>query len=385
MRAAIDGAKSLCFFGIGALLVDCYPQIVMALGREPDFLSDNAQEKWGVEFFGRKCIPPSELADLCDGTVVVITVRNYEGICSQLYSMGNENVYIACYDRGYNVLNAIKRPEFDQLYPYAKASSTISVLNKWTLVTGASRGIGRKIAIEMARLGSNIIAHGRTIQHVEGVIEECVSLGVNAVPVAAELSDLITMEGMISRLGSIAPQIDIVYNNAGIPCSSDFWSLDGKDILTCLTVNAIAPIRICQSLIPPMLHRGFGRVVNISSSINGKLNEIGYACSKAALDKFVHDLAPTLKGSGVSISLADPGWLRTDMTYFKAPHSVDSVVPGVLLGALLDDDVNGRWFSAQDYAGLSIADAIQKTKFLSVCSYGNHERQNPEEKNEFHR
>ena len=91
---------------------------------------------------------------------------------------------------------------------------------------------------------------------------------------------------------------------------------------------------------------------------------MAYACSKAALDKFVHDLAPSLQNTGVMITLVDPGWLRTDMTGFDGPHAVESVIPGALLGALLEGDINGRWFGAQDYAGLSIEAAIHKAEFL---------------------
>jgi NAD(P)-dependent dehydrogenase (short-subunit alcohol dehydrogenase family) len=117
-----------------------------------------------------------------------------------------------------------------------------------------------------------------------------------------------------------------------------------------------------------MIENGYGRVVNITSSVQTRLETMAYACSKAALDKFVHDLAPSIAGTGVMLTLADPGWLRTDMTSFIGPNSVESVIPGVLLGAVLDGDINGRWFSVQDYAGLSIETAIEKAKFVSTSS-----------------
>jgi len=90
---------------------------------------------------------------------------------------------------------------------------------------------------------------------------------------------------------------------------------------------------------------------------------MAYACSKAALSKFVHDLAPSLQGTGVMMSLVCPGYVRSDMGGVNAPYAVESVIPGALLGALLDGDINGRWFIAQDYAGLDLPAAIQKSKF----------------------
>ena len=76
-----------------------------------------------------------------------------------------------------------------------------------------------------------------------------------------------------------------------------------------------------------------------------------YAASKAALDKFVRDTVGKLHGTGVTMNLLDPGWLRTDLGGPKAPNPVESVLPGALVPALVDDDMQGQWFSAQDYAG----------------------------------
>ncbi len=144
--------------------------------------------------------------------------------------------------------------------------------------------------------------------------------------------------------------------------------MGNRDFIDCYTVNTLAPIRICQTLIPAMRRRGFGRIVNVSSSIQKRPGEMAYACSKAALDKFVHDLSPSLAGSGVMLSLLDPGWLSTDMGGPSASNDVDSVLPGGLLGALVDGNVNGRWFSAQDYRGLTIESAIRKARDIGAFS-----------------
>jgi len=89
---------------------------------------------------------------------------------------------------------------------------------------------------------------------------------------------------------------------------------------------------------------------------------MGYACAKAALTKFVADFACKFNGTNVMMNVMDPGWLRTDLGGPNAPNSVETVIPGALVGALLDDQKSGRWFSAQDYAGLSIEDALLKAK-----------------------
>ncbi len=76
---------------------------------------------------------------------------------------------------------------------------------------------------------------------------------------------------------------------------------------------------------------------------------MAYAASKAALDKYVRDMATHLKGSGVLMNLLDPGWLRTDLGGPSAPNSVDSVLPGALVPVLLDDETCGKCFCAQDH------------------------------------
>jgi 3-oxoacyl-[acyl-carrier protein] reductase len=366
IKSTIDNARHVCFFGVGVLLQDCFDQVVLAIGREPDFFCDNAQEKWGMEFFGKKCAPPSKLIELGEETVIIITVKNYESIHAQLKSMRIRNVFVACFDRCYNSIRAINELEGDRSAVSNIKHFKNTVRNKWTLITGSSRGVGRQIALEMAKLGSNIIAHSRSVLHAKELVSDCSRLGVQVVPIAAELGNFNELDAMISNLEHLVPQVDIIFNNAAVSpsWSMGFWSAPSQDYLDVYAINTIAPIRICQRLIPQMVKRGSGRIINITSSIQKRPGEMAYACSKAALDKFIYDLAPSVKGTGVMLTLVDPGWLRTDMGGPLAQHAVESVIPGALLGALLDADINGRWFGAQDYAGLSIDAAIQKAMFV---------------------
>lgn len=356
--------QHLCFFGLGVQFHDCYHQLVLTLGREPDFLCDNDPSKWGKEFFGKICITPSELRDLGVGTTVTITVRKYEPLHLQLRELGLQNIFVACFDRGYDVVHNVKRFGVEPDFSLAKSAVT-SVHGKWTLVTGASRGVGRQIAHEMARLGSNIVAHSRLISHTEGLVAACKELGVQVVAVAADLAIIPELERMLDELEHVVPQIDFVFNNAAIslPCGSDPWCMSATNYLNHYIVNAVAPILICNRLLPPMIRRGFGRIVNVSSTIQKRPLEMAYACSKAALSKYVHDFAPSLQGTGVMMSLLCPGFVRSDMGGSGAPHPVENVLPGALLGALMDGDINGRWFIAQDYAGMDLKTAVHRAEF----------------------
>lgn len=354
-RAGLEKANHLCFFGMGALLRDCYDQIVSFAGRTPDFFCDNDPHRWGTSFKGIPCAPPSRVAELRQGVAVVITIRRYEAIYSQLASMGISNLFAARYGRGYNYLRSIKACA-------PKIHDSVGVNNisgKWALITGSTRGIGRQIAIEMAKLGCNIIVHGRGRECAQAVANECSMFDVETIPVAADLCDTAAVDGLLRTLTEMPQAIDFVFNNAAIsPTAIDAWSAAAIDLMRSYIVNTIAPIRLCQALIPPMIQRRFGRVIMITSSIQRRPDEMAYACSKAAIDKFTHDLSYGLKGTGVAMSSVDPGWVKTDMGGTLAPSAVESVIPGVLLGAVMRGELNGRWFVAQDYTGMSLKEAM---------------------------
>lgn len=112
----------------------------------------------------------------------------------------------------------------------------------------------------------------------------------------------------------------------------------------------IAPICITYRVLPRMRARGFGRIIQLTSGIQDQPQLMAYAASKAALDKFVRDTVPSLRKTGVLMNLLDPGWLRTDLGGPNAPGAVESVLPGALVPALVDGEVHGVFFRAQDFA-----------------------------------
>ena len=234
--------------------------------------------------------------------------------------------------------------------------------DKWAFVTGASRGIGRLVAHGLAGLGCNLVLHSREAAHTESLAEVIRTYGVEAETVAGELSDPAQVDAMLDDALEAAGDIDIVYNNAAVqlPWRDNPWDVPLDDYRKSFEINVIALVRICYRLVPPMLERKWGRVINVTSGIVDQPSLAPYAASKAAVDKFVRDFAPHLKDTGVTMNLLDPGWLRTDLGGPNAPNDPSTVLPGALVPALLDDGVSGRWFSAQDYAGLSLEEAVEK-------------------------
>ena len=119
---------------------------------------------------------------------------------------------------------------------------------------------------------------------------------------------------------------------------------------------------ICYHFLPKMEAKGVGRIVNTTSGIALEPEQVGYSASKAALDKITIDLGSKLEGSDVIISLADPGWCRTDLGGPQAPNAPESTIPGIVIGAFVDDGKSGRLFGAQDYNGLTLEEAYEKAQ-----------------------
>jgi 3-oxoacyl-[acyl-carrier protein] reductase len=232
-----------------------------------------------------------------------------------------------------------------------KRPMSIDLRGKWALVTGSSRGVGREIARGLAAKGVNLVLHGRTPAHNAALATE-LGATVKVAVVGAELSVPAEVDRLIGEALAASGGIDVLFNNAAImtPYRDDYAEVTADDYRTSFEVNLIAPVRITHGLLPHMLKKKFGRIVQVTSGIKDEPELMAYAASKAALDKFVRDTVARLHGTGVTMNLLDPGWLRTDLGGPKAPNAVESVMPGALVPALVADDVQGQWFSAQDYA-----------------------------------
>jgi len=231
---------------------------------------------------------------------------------------------------------------------------------KWALVTGASRGVGQRIATALADLDCNVILHGRKKENTIDLADKLQKKGVSIISVAAELDDQNQVDAMLNDILSRISHVDILYNNAAImaPYRENPWQTTTEDFRKSFEVNVISLARMCNRLAPLMIEKKWGRIVNLTSGIKDQPQLTAYAVSKAAVDKFVRDFAPTLSGTGVMMNLLDPGWLRTDLGGPNAPGDPDSVIPGALVPVLLDNGISGHFFRAQDYTGLSLSDAV---------------------------
>lgn len=228
---------------------------------------------------------------------------------------------------------------------------TSKLTGKTALITGASRGVGRQIALALAEHGCRLLLHGRQAAHNESLARELRERGLEVEVLEAELSDAQAVDQLIDGVLAKHGGVDILYNNAAIMSPwREAHTTPADDYRTSFEVNVIALVRLCDRFLPPMLERRWGRIVNVTSGIENIRELLPYSMSKAAVDRYVRDVSPSLEGTGVIMSLLDPGWLRTDLGGDKAPNAVETCRPGVLVPLLLDEGApSGKFYRAQDY------------------------------------
>lgn len=234
---------------------------------------------------------------------------------------------------------------------------TIDIANKWALITGASRGIGQQIAVGLAGLGVNLVLHSSSRDNQSATRNLLKDSGIQVHSVEGRLDDPSAISAFMEEAETLSGGIDILYNNAALMTpETPIFETPQSDYERSFQVNVYSVIQTCGYFAPKMVSRGFGRIINVSSGIKDTPKLDAYSITKAALDKYTRDLAIELEGSGVLANMADPGWCRTDMGGAGAFNDVTSVLPGILIPAMLGKEEpeapKGMLFAAQDFAGI---------------------------------
>jgi len=190
---------------------------------------------------------------------------------------------------------------------------------KNAILTGASKGLGVHIARALAKEGVNLVLTARSVDALEKVRDEMISYNVKAEVIPADLMETNHIDSLITEAEQKLGPIDILINNAGIEISSPFERFSPDDIQKMMTLNLTVPMLLTRGLLPGMLERNRGHIVNISS-LAGKTgfpNETPYAASKAGLIMFTHSLRVELIGTKLNASVICPGFVSDDGMYAR--------------------------------------------------------------------
>ncbi len=185
------------------------------------------------------------------------------------------------------------------------------------LVTGASRGIGRAIALRLGEDGHDVaVGYSRGLEQAEQVAGEITALGRRAMTVGGDLGDPATPARIVAEVEGGLGGVDVLVANAGIGSApTGILEVALEDWQRTLAVNLTAPFLLAQRTFAGMLERGFGRIVLLSSvaAYTGGLIGAHYAASKAGLHGLAHSLARQGAAAGVTVNVVAPGLIDTDM------------------------------------------------------------------------
>lgn len=354
----------LLFAGLGAQFDYSHRDLSSILKQDADFYLDNDPSRRNSIIFGKMVLATDQL-DLNQRYEIYIFSRNFEDICLKLKNFKvNCNCYYVNIEKKQFAISAIPRvytSDAEVCKNILLEVGNYHLNGKRALVTGASRGVGNKISIELAKLGCDLILLGRENNILELVANDCRSLGVNVDTFSVDLADHINLKNLLTNIGS--ENVDIIYNNAAVSMAkNNIYEINVEAYIKTLAVNLIAPTIISLFFFEKMLMNKKGVIINISTNIHKNLFSIEYATSKAGLDKLTQELA--IKSIGcdeLSVLSIDPGAVRTDMSLWQGSHDVDALTPGLLIG-LFAPKVNGKNLVAKDYFGLSLSKAIEKYK-----------------------
>jgi 3-oxoacyl-[acyl-carrier protein] reductase len=186
------------------------------------------------------------------------------------------------------------------------------------LVTGAGRGIGRDIALGLSDAGARVAVLARTATQLDEVAREIGERGATALALEVDIGDASMTEQALARVSSELGPVEILINNAAVvwPLGPSA-SIDTSQWETATQINVLAPVRLARALLPGMIERGWGRIVNVSSGVAtnpaAMVGANAYTATKAALEAHTLNLAAELQGSGVTVNVFRPGTVDTAM------------------------------------------------------------------------
>jgi 3-oxoacyl-[acyl-carrier protein] reductase len=217
---------------------------------------------------------------------------------------------------------------------------------KVALITGATRGIGKAIAIRLANAGFDIALNYRKenddLTNTKSEIEKA---GVDCLPVQGDISSFEDCERIAKEIFDKFGKIDVLVNNAGITKDMLLMRMKPEDFLSVVDVNLIGTFNMTRNVVPYMVKARSGRVVNISSvvGIEGNAGQANYAASKAGIIGFTKSLARELGSRNILVNAVAPGFIETDMTAVLSDSVRDEIAKKISLK---------RMGTAEDVAGV---------------------------------
>ncbi len=212
------------------------------------------------------------------------------------------------------------------------------------VITGAGRGIGRGIALELAKCGATVVVnYNSSGEAAEAVVNDIISAGGTAAVFQADVSDAEQSEALIKHATSTYGQIDILVNNAGTTRDNVIMMMKPEDFDTVINTNLRSTWLCSKAAVRAMMRKRYGRIINITSisGIAGQSGQTNYSASKAGIIGLTKSLAREVASRSITVNAVAPGFVLTDLT---------KDLPDDLTGQLKDFIPLGRWGEVEEIA-----------------------------------
>ena len=233
------------------------------------------------------------------------------------------------------------------------------LLGQQAIVTGASRGIGRAIAVALARAGANVVINYlRSAEQAESAVAECRQYGVQALAVRADVTNAEDVTRLVDTACVNFGSPHILVNNAGIAHTGLLMDTTEQEWEALMHANLKAPFLCARSVLPHMVRRQYGRIINMSSiwGLAGGSYEVAYSASKGGLIAFTKALAKEMGPSGITVNAVAPGAVQTDMLHHLSPED---------LAMLAEETPVGRLGTPEEIASVVAFLALPSSSFLT--------------------
>ena len=230
------------------------------------------------------------------------------------------------------------------------------------LVTGASRGIGKAIALELAAAGAEVVVnYARSADEAAAVVSAIEAAGGCAYALQADVSDAASADGLVKTVLERSSRVDVLVNNAGIARDSLLMRMKTDDWQSVLDLNLSGVFFCTRAVTRSMLKQRRGRIVNITSvvGLTGNPGQANYAAAKAGVVGFTRSTARELASRGITVNAVAPGFITTDMTEGLATDAIVAAIPMGCFGT--PEQVAGtvRFLVADPAAGYITGQVLQ--------------------------
>jgi 3-oxoacyl-[acyl-carrier protein] reductase len=205
---------------------------------------------------------------------------------------------------------------------------------KVSLVTGASRGIGRAIATTLAGLGARVVLAARDAEKLSEAVGEITAAGGSALALTLDVSDRASVEAALGRVLEAHGRVDHLVNNAWVTRDNLLLRMKDEEWQQVLGTNLTGVFLCTQAVLKPMLKQRSGRIVNVTSvvGLTGNAGQANYAASKAGVVGFTRSVAREVASRGITVNAVAPGFIETDMTAAMTEKAREAVTGAIPMG-----------------------------------------------------